>query len=137
MAFEVAKSLDAPLDVLVVRKLGAPMNPELAIGAVGEGGVTLVHDEALTRLGIGAAELDEIAESARSELDRMVKRLRGSSEPASLAGRTVILVDDGIATGSTAQAAVRVLRERGAERIVLAVPVSSREAIAMLASRGR
>lgn len=132
VAYEIAEALGVPLDVLVVRKLGAPMNPEFAIGAVGEGGVALVNRDELLRLGVGSAELDAIVSDARQDLERLVRRLRGDRAPATLAGKTVILVDDGIATGSTVQAAVHVLRERGVGEIVLAVPVSSPQAIQLL-----
>ncbi len=132
VAYEVAAAIDARLDVLVVRKLGAPMNPEFAIGAIGEGDVVLVHEEQLPRLGINPDELEAIVNDARQAIESFVRRLRGERQPVPLAGKTAILVDDGVATGSTAQVAVRVLRKREVKRVVLAVPVASPQAIELL-----
>ena len=123
VAYEVAAALAAPLDVIVVRKLGAPMQPELGIGAIGEEGVALVNPTAVAALGISGDELEEIVERERAELERRLGRYRGSRAPVPVDGRTVILVDDGVATGGTARAGAHILCERGAARIVLAVPV--------------
>jgi putative phosphoribosyl transferase len=123
VAAEVARALSAPLDVVIARKLGAPSQAELAVGAIGEDGVVLIDRTITDALGLDRARMEELVSDARAELTRRARRFRGTDAPASVAGRTVILVDDGIATGSTAQAAARVLRHRGAARIVLAVPV--------------
>jgi putative phosphoribosyl transferase len=132
VAFEVARALDAPLDVIVVRKLGVPFQPELAMGAVGEGDVLVLNEAVLHRAHVSAAELGEIERRARAELDRRVSQFRRDRARLELAGRTVVLVDDGIATGATAQAACQVARAQGAARIVLAVPVCAPDTAAWL-----
>ena len=126
---EVARSLGAPLDVIVVRKLGVPFQPELGFGAIGEGGIrlldrSLIRQARLTPEDIAAVEMKE-----REELDRRVRLYRGKRPPADVVGRTVVIVDDGLATGSTARVAVQVVRAMGARRIVLAVPVAPPESI--------
>lgn len=136
VAFEVAWALDAPLDVIVVRKLGVPFQPELAMGAVGEGGARVVDRELARRALVSDDELADIVARERAEVDRRAHRFRGDRGPVALAGRTTIVVDDGIATGSTAQAACQVARARGAARVVLAVPVAPQSAIAEMAARG-
>jgi len=123
VAFEVAAALSAPLDVIVVRKLGVPYQPELAMGAIGENGVRVVDDHILRITGVQPREVDRVERRERAELERRVARYRGDRARVSLQGRVVILVDDGIATGSTARAACRVARALGASRIVLAAPV--------------
>ena len=115
VAYEVAKALDAPLDVVVIRKLGAPFNSEFAIGAIGEG-VRVVDEAALRQLGITDGQLVEIETREEAELQRRILRFRGSAERLDLAGRVAVIVDDGIATGSTALAACRVVRALGRER---------------------
>jgi len=132
VAVEVARALDAPLDVLTVRKLGAPQNPELAIGAVAEDGTAVLNTALVSRVGITQAQFDRIVEREIRELRRRMERFRDGWEPLDVRGRTVIVVDDGLATGLSDLAAVRALRRRGAARIVVAVPVGSPEAIAML-----
>ena len=134
VAFEVSAALDAPLDVVVVRKLGAPAQPELAMGAIGEEGVAVLNDDVVRSLALSRAELDAVLEQELEELARRQRLFRGNRPPVPVAGRTVALVDDGIATGSTAIAAARVLRARGAARIVLAVPVCPPGAAARFAS---
>lgn len=124
VAYEVARALDAPLDIGLVRKLGAPHQPELAIGALGEDGTVLVDDETICELAIHRPALDAIVADERAELDRRRRLYRGDLEPLAVEGRKAILVDDGVATGLTAAAAARVLRARGASAVVLAVPVS-------------
>jgi putative phosphoribosyl transferase len=124
VAHEVARVLGAPLDVLVVRKLGCPWQPELGLGAIGEGGIRLLNQPLIDSTGVGEHDLEEVAVREGAELERRVRRYRGSREAAPIAGRTVIVVDDGLATGFTARAAIEVLRHRGARRIVLAVPVA-------------
>ncbi len=123
VAFEVATALNAPLDVIVVRKLGVPFQPELGMGAIGEGGVLVINDEVLRAAHLGAAALAEVQRRERAEVERRARRFRGERPAVPLAGRTVIVVDDGIATGSTARAACQVARAHGAARVVLAVPV--------------
>jgi len=133
VAFEVAMSLGLPLDVIVVRKLGAPFQPELAVGAVGEAGVRVV-DERIARLaGITESAIDEDTRVKSDEVERRSLLFRQKRAPISLDGRTVIVVDDGVATGSTCRAACRVARARGARRLVLAVPVGATESIHELA----
>jgi putative phosphoribosyl transferase len=125
VAFEVARELGAPLDVLVVRKLGVSFQPELAMGAVGEGDVLVMIEPVVRRAHVSKAELAEIERRARSELDRRVQQLRRDRPRLALTGRTVVLVDDGIATGATVRAACQVARAQGASRVVVAVPVCS------------
>jgi len=132
VAAEIAAALDAPLDVAVVRKLGAPQQPEFGIGAIAEDGVRVVHEDVVRAIGIGAAELERVVERERGELERRIRLYRGAGAPVDVAGRTAILVDDGLATGSTAQAAARLLRARGAARVVLAVPVGAPDGIELL-----
>jgi len=124
VAFEVAKALDAPLDLIVVRKLGVPSQPELAMGAVGEGGVRVLDAEILRRAGIPEDQVSAVEARERELLEAGVARLRRGREPLSLTGRTAVVVDDGVATGSTAQAACEVAHRLGAARVVLAVPVA-------------
>ena len=132
VAFEVARALDAPLDVIVVRKLGVPFQPELAMGAIGEGGARVVDERVLRVAGVTADEFAEVEARERSELERRVARFRGRRAPVALGGRAVVVVDDGIATGSTARAACQVARARGAARVVLGVPVAPIQSLAML-----
>ncbi|MGN6606981.1 MAG: phosphoribosyltransferase [Jatrophihabitans sp.] len=121
VADEVARAIGAPLDVVLVRKIRTPGQPELAAGAVGEAGV-LVVDERLARL-IGPDEVRRGEKRARAELERAAARFRTEHPAAPLEGRTVVIVDDGVATGSTARAACQVVRARGAAEVVVAVPV--------------
>jgi putative phosphoribosyl transferase len=124
VAFEVAAALEAPLDVIVVRKLGVPYQPELGMGAIGENGVRIVNDDVVRRAGITEKELATVEQRERAELDRLARRFRGDRPGVALADRTAVIVDDGIATGSTAGAACQVARRQGASRVVLAVPVA-------------
>jgi putative phosphoribosyl transferase len=121
---EVAKALGAPFDILLVRKIGAPFNPEYGIGAIAEGGVRFVRTEDVELIGIPDEELEAVVERESSELERRQRLYRGEREPLPVEGRTVILVDDGIATGGTAVAAGQALKARGAGRVILAVPVA-------------
>ena len=132
VAFEVAKALGAPLDVIVVRKLGVPFQPELAMGAVGEGDVLVLNEDVVLRAHVSEAELAEIERRARAEVERRAPRFRGDRPRQALTGRTAVLVDDGIATGATARAACQVARAQGAARVVLAVPVCSPDTAARL-----
>jgi putative phosphoribosyl transferase len=133
VGFEVAVALGAPLDVLAARKLGTPANPELAIGAIAEGGVAVVDSAAARRFGVTQAELDAIVERETTELNRRVEHYRDGRPPLEVRGRTTVLVDDGLATGLTALAAVRALRARDAARVVLAVPVGAAPSLELLA----
>lgn len=134
VAAEVADALGAPLDVVLVRKIGAPANPEYAIGAVAEGGVHVISSETAHALGLSDADVRELIERAEEELARRSAAYRGSEQPADLEGRTVILVDDGLATGRSAQAAIHSVRRRGAAHVILAVPVAAPESVRALRS---
>lgn len=124
VAAEVADALGAPLDVIVVRKLGVPFQPELGMGAVGEGGARVINDEIVRLARISPRELTDVETRERAELERRARRFRGDLPRVTLEGRTAVIVDDGIATGSTARAACRVARTLGAAWVVLAVPVA-------------
>ncbi len=124
VGFEVAKALGAPLDILLVRKLGAPFRPEYGIGAIAEGGIRFVRERDAELIGVGEQELEALVAEESAELKRRQLLYRGAREPLPVEGRTAILVDDGIATGGTAVAAGQALRARGAARVVLAVPVA-------------
>jgi len=132
VAFEVARTLDAPLDVLVVRKLGAPMNAELAIGAIAAGGVRVLDWDSMAYLGLDEAAIEPIAVREQDELERRERLYRAGRAPLDLHDKTAILVDDGIATGSTMKAAVLAARAAGSDGVVVAAPTASREACAML-----
>ena len=124
VAAEVAAALGAPLDVIVVRKLGVPFQPELAMGAIGEGGVRVVAPAVVAHLGVTDAALRAVEQRERTVLDERVAKLRRGHPHVPLQGRVAVVVDDGIATGSTARAACRVARRLGAARVVLAAPVA-------------
>ena len=126
---EVAARLGAPLDVLVVRKLGCPGQPEFGIGAITEGGVRVLNRRAITALGITGAQLDAVAAAEGAEVERRVARYRRQRPATPVRGRTAIVVDDGLATGFTARAAITTLRARGPRRIVLAVPVGPSDTV--------
>ena len=132
VGYEVARALDAPLDLLLVRKVGAPGNPELGIGAVAEGGVRVLDPTTVRALLVSPEELETSLGRADAELAEGRDRYRRGSPPPEVTGRTVIVVDDGLATGGTATAAVHALRQRGAARIVVAVPVAAPESAAQL-----
>ena len=133
VAYEVAAALHAPLDVLVVRKLGVPYQPELAMGAIGEGGVRVMDDAVVRMTGVSSREIEDVERAERAELDRRTRLFRAGRPAIPLEGRTAIVVDDGIATGSTARAACRIARALGADRVVLAAPVGPVEAAARVA----
>jgi predicted phosphoribosyltransferase len=132
VAREVANALDAPLDVFIVRKLGVPGHEELAMGAIAQGGVQVLNPEVIEPLRIPVAAIERVAAAEREELARRERLYRGTEPLPELAGKTVILVDDGLATGSTMAAAVAGVRTHHPERIIVAVPVASRQAIAMM-----
>jgi putative phosphoribosyl transferase len=123
VAFEVAAAVRAPLDVIVVRKLGLPAQPELAMGAIGEDGVRILNEAVVQRARVSAADLAAAEETERRELGRQARAFRAGRPRVDIAGRTAVLVDDGIATGSTARAACLVARAHGAARVIMAAPV--------------
>jgi predicted phosphoribosyltransferase len=125
VAYEVARGLQAPLDVFVVRKLGMPGHEEYAIGALASGGVRLINEQAVALHGLDPREIDRVAAAEQTELERRERSYRGERPFPDLRGKTVILVDDGLATGSTMRAAVEALRLEGPNKIVVAVPVSA------------
>jgi predicted phosphoribosyltransferase len=132
VAAEVARALGAPLDVLVVRKVGVPEQPELAMGAVGPGGVIVRNEELLELLPNAAREFQRVAQRERAEVERRERAYRGGRPPLAIAGRTAILVDDGVATGATMRAGVAATRALGAARVVVATPVAASDACALL-----
>jgi len=132
VAFEVAQAMRAPLDVLVVRKIGAPGNPELGIGAIAEGDVRVLNQEMIRELLVGVEELEAAIARARAEVEARVKRYRGGRPPLEVKGRTAIVVDDGLATGGTARAALRAVRAREPHRLILAVPVGAPDVVRSL-----
>ncbi|MFF8032030.1 phosphoribosyltransferase [Streptomyces sp. NPDC016626] len=134
VAAEVARALDAPLDVLVVRKVGAPFQEEFGVGAMAGDGVPVFDEATLRRLGLGEADLAPVVERERTELRRREQLYRQGRDAPEVRGRTVVVVDDGLATGSTARAALRALRSRAPGRLVLAAPVCSPEGAALMRS---
>ena len=133
VAREVARTLGVPFDVFVVRKLGVPGHEELAMGAIASGGVRLVNDEVVNALGIPATVIDSVAMSEQLELDRREQLYRGNRAPIGLTNKTVIIVDDGLATGSTMRAAVMAARQQQPSRVIVAVPVGAPSTSAGLA----
>ncbi|MEY3019495.1 MAG: hypothetical protein RLZZ272_479 [Actinomycetota bacterium] len=132
VAAEVARALGAELDVLVVRKLGAPDQPEFGFGALGEGGVRIVDGRTVVHLGLSPAQVEAVAAAESAVLVERVARYRAGRPPLDLSGRTVVIVDDGLATGGSARAAIAVVRARGAARVVLAVPVAPADTLSEL-----
>lgn len=131
---EIANQLGAPLDVMIVRKIGVPWQPELGVGAIAEGGIRVLNDELIAEIGLRSADIDGVAAREQIELDRRVERYRGGRPAVDVAGRTAIVVDDGLATGFTAWAAIEALRARGAARLIVAVPVAPPDTVARLAA---
>ena len=125
VAFEVAHALNAPLDVFIVRKLGTPGHEELAMGAIASGGVRVLNEDVLRYVPLTPAVIESIAKREQMELERREKEYRGARVPVDVRGRTVVIVDDGLATGSTMKAAVRALRRMEPHAIVVAVPVGA------------
>lgn len=134
VAFEVARALNAPLDVFVVRKLGFPGNEEFAMGAIASGGAMVLNNQLVSQAKISNQVIEEITLRERRELARREKLYRGHHPPMNLRNRTVILVDDGLATGSTMQAAVKAVRKLEPSRVVIGVPVAASEACAAFRS---
>jgi putative phosphoribosyl transferase len=133
VAYEIAAALKAPLDVLVARKIGAPRNPELGVGAIAEGGTRVLSEETIRSLAMSEAELERASARVACEVAERVRRYRAQSPPIPLGERTVVVVDDGLATGGTARAALYAVRARGAARVVLAVPVGVPDVVRTLA----
>ncbi len=136
VAAQVAASLAAPLDVVVVRKLGVPGHRELAMGAIGEDGAAVHSPGVVRRAGVASEALAEVEARERAELDRRVRWVRSVAPRLPLAGRVAVVVDDGVATGATARAACAVVRAQGAARVVLAAPVCATDALRRLTADG-
>jgi predicted phosphoribosyltransferase len=132
VAYEVAQALHAPLDLLVVRKLGVPGHRELAMGAIATGGLRVLNHDVIEALGISPEVVEAVAVRESLEVDRQQRAYRGAASLPDLAGRTIIVVDDGLATGSTMRAAVGALRQGKAKKIVVAVPVAASETVRKL-----
>ncbi|MEO8260593.1 MAG: phosphoribosyltransferase [Acidobacteriota bacterium] len=126
VAFEVARALGAGLDIFVVRKLGVPGQPELAMGAIASGGIRVLNADVVSWLRIPDQVIDQVAVEEHAELERRERLYRGGRPPVDVRDRVVVLVDDGLATGSTMRAAVQAVRQQGPSRIVVAVPVAPR-----------
>ena len=127
VAFEVTRKLEAPLDVFVVRKLGVPGNPELAMGAIASGGVRVVNEEVVSSTRISDQQIERVSQEEREKLERREQTYRGARPGLSLEGKVVLLVDDGLATGATMRAAINALREHRPREIVVAVPTGPAE----------
>lgn len=132
VAAEVAQRLQAPLDVLLVRKLGVPGHEELAMGAIASGGVRVFNEDLLAQLGIDPAEMEQVRQAEQQELQRRERLYRGDRPLPELEGREVVLVDDGLATGASMRAALMALRQYRPRRIIVAVPVAPPETVAEL-----
>jgi len=132
VGFEVAKALGAPLDVVITRKIGAPDNPELAIGAVAEDGTAILNDSIVRMLQVSKGYISEEVEKQKLEIKRRLLRYRGEVPYPSLANREIIVVDDGVATGSTLKAALMSIRKKGAKTIIVAVPVGPPDTVSQL-----
>ncbi|WP_242513478.1 phosphoribosyltransferase [Halochromatium salexigens] len=135
VAAEVARALAAPLDLMLVRKLGVPGQPELAMGAIASGGAQVLNPDIIRALGISRPAIERVTESEQRELERRETAYRGTRLPPALAGRCVILVDDGLATGATMRVAVQAAAAHGPAELVVAVPVASTEAVDLVAEQ--
>jgi len=127
VAAEVAAVLSAPFDVFLVRKLGVPFHPELAMGAVAEGGISVLNPDVIAQLQIPKSDIDRVAAAEALELTRRAQVFRGSRALPPISGRAVVLIDDGLATGATMEAAVLAVRQHGPSGVVVAVPVAAKE----------
>jgi putative phosphoribosyl transferase len=136
VAFEIARALDAPLDLIIARKIGVPVQPELAMGAVVNGDTPIVvrNDDVIATIGIGESEFDAVCARELDEIKRRRQRYIGDRPPVEIAGKTAIVVDDGIATGATVRAALRATRARAPKRLVLATPVAPNDTLRVLTS---
>ncbi len=132
VAYELARELGAPLDIFIVRKLGVPGHEELAMGAIASGGVRILHEGIMLEFGIRADILDEVSRREQAEIARREELYRGTRPAPSVEGRTVIVVDDGVATGSTMKAALAAIREQHPSRLIVAVPTAPAETCAEL-----
>ncbi len=132
VAFEVARALRAPLDLLLVRKLGVPGQEELAMGAIASGGIRVLNREVIAATGVGEARIEAAAAREQRELERRATAYRGDRPPAEIAGRCIILIDDGLATGATMRAALAALRPQHPGALVVAVPVAPRDTLSRL-----
>jgi putative phosphoribosyl transferase len=132
IAYEISRALRLPMDICTVRKLGTPQQPELAMGAIGTGGAVVLNRHVIRDMGVTTDQLVHEIELERAELDRRETKYRQGEKPLSPAGKTVILVDDGIATGATVEAAIKAMRQRGAKRVVVATGVAARETVSRL-----
>src|SRR5687768_1307277 len=130
VAYEVARALDAPLDVFIVRKLGVPGHEELAMGAIASGGVRVINEDVLRFVTVSPKTIDAVAAREEKELERREKSYRGGKPPLDVTGKRVVVVDDGLATGATMRAAVQALRKMNAREIIVAVPVAAAETCA-------
>ncbi len=131
VAAEVAKFLNAPLDVIIPRKLGAPHNPEVAIGALTQDGTVILDEVTVRRLGLSNAQINQMVEDVSVEIQRRVEKYRSGKTGLELRGKTVIVVDDGIATGFTVQAALQSVKKSGADKLILAVPVAPADTVSI------
>jgi predicted phosphoribosyltransferase len=133
VAFEVARALDLPLDIYLVRKLGTPGQEELAMGAIASGGVMVLNDDVVRTLHLGSDSIEQVAERERTVLEKREATYRGHAEAVPLEGKQVILIDDGLATGATMRTAIKSLRAHGPARIIVAVPTAPAETCTSLA----
>jgi putative phosphoribosyl transferase len=133
VAYEVARHLEAPLDVFLVRKLGVPWHEEYAMGAIASGGVIVLNEDVVRALGIPAEEVAEVARAEERELIRREGAYRDSRQPVDVSGKTVIIIDDGLATGSTMRAAIQALRKLNPARVVAAVPIAAADTCELMA----
>jgi predicted phosphoribosyltransferase len=132
VGYPIARSLEAVLDVIIVRKLGAPGYEEYGFGAIGPGGVRVINSRAVAMLGLTDRQVEAVVAREQAEMDRRTRRYRGDRPAPNVKDRTIVLVDDGLATGVTARAAVAAMRRQGAHRVVLAVPVAPADTVAEL-----